>query len=380
MKKLACFHLIVLLLMLSYSGFSQQKYIFTDTKVIPTTSVKNQYRSGTCWSFSTTSFVETELIRMGKGEFDLSEMYPVRYTYHQRAIDYVRYHGHLNFSGGAQSWDLINGIADNGIMPEEAYHGIEYGETNHVHGEMDQALKSFVEAIVMNSNDQLTPVWIKAFDAILDTYLGRVPEKFTYKGKSYTPQSFAQSLDFHPEDYVSITSFTHHPYYKLFIFESPDNWSHERLYNLPLDELLQTITGAVEKGYSVQWSSDISEKGFRNDKGVAIVPLKDWTAMSEEEQRNIGIFITDEKNITPAMRQTGFDNYTTTDDHAMHIIGLATDQNGKCYFKVKNSWGIGNPYQGYFYASEAYVRYKTMSILLNKAAIPDSIAAKLKLK
>ena len=236
MKKLYLLSLILVLVTCSFSAFSQQKYVFTETKVIQTTPVKNQYRTGTCWSFSTTSFVETELIRMGKGQFDLSEMYPVRYTYHQRAIDYVHYQGHLNFSGGAQSWDLINGITENGMMPEEAYHGIEYGEPNHVHGEMDQALKSFVEAIVMNKNDKLSPVWINAFDAILDTYLGRVPDKFNYKGKSYTPQSFAQSLDFHPEDYVSITSFTHHPFYKLFIFESPDNWSHERLYNLPLDE------------------------------------------------------------------------------------------------------------------------------------------------
>lgn len=380
MKKLNHLSLIIVLLISAHPVFSQQRYVFTDTKVIQTTPVKNQYRSGTCWSFSTTSFVETELLRMGKGEFDLSEMYPVRYTYHQRAIDYVRYQGHLNFSGGAQSWDLINGITYNGIIPEEAYHGIEYGEPNHVHGEMDQALKSFVEAIVMNKNEQLSPVWIKAFDAILDTYLGKVPEKFNYKGVSYTPQSFAQQLGIHAEDYVSITSFTHHPFYKLFIFESPDNWSHERLYNLPLDELIQTITAAVEKGYSVQWSSDISEKGFRNDKGVAIVPEKDWASMSEEEKQNIGTVITDEKTITPAMRQEGFNNYTTTDDHAMHIIGLATDQNGKRYFKVKNSWGTTNPYQGYFYASEAYVRYKTMSILLNKAAIPEPIAEKLKLK
>ncbi len=380
MKKFYRLYLFLMLMGFSYSGFSQQKYVFTDTKVIPTTPVKNQYRSGTCWSFSTTSFVETELIRKGEGEFDLSEMYPVRYTYHQRAIDYVRYQGHLNFSGGAQSWDLINGITDNGIMPEEAYHGIEYGESNHVHGEMDQLLKSFVEGVVMNKNEQLSPVWIKAFDGILDTYLGKVPSKFTYKGVSYTPQSFAQQLDIHAEDYVSITSFTHHPFYKLFIFESPDNWSHERLYNLPLDELIQTITAAIEKGYSVQWSSDVSEKGFRHDKGVAIVPLKDWSIMSEEEKKDLGTNVVDEKTITPAMRQEGFDNYTTTDDHAMQIIGLATDQNGKRYFKVKNSWGTGNPYQGYFYASEAYVRYKTMSILLNKAAIPQSIAEKLKLK
>jgi len=368
---------IIILLLITLTGFSQNKYSFTVTKEVKTTSVKNQYRSGTCWSFATTSFVETELLRMGKGEFDLSEMYPVRYTYHQRAIDYLRYDGHINFSGGAQSWDLINGINQYGIVPEEAYRGLEYGESNHVHAEMDAGLKAFVNAIAENPNGQLTTAWINAFDGIMDAYLGKVPDKFTYKGKEYNSLSFAKQLDFHPDDYVAITSFTHHPFYKQFVFESPDNWSHQLLYNLPLDDFIQTIISAIEQGYSVQWSSDVSEKSFKSNLGVAIVPLKDFYSKTAEEQQNIGLLVEDERVITPEIRQSAFNNHTTTDDHAMQIIGLATDQNGKRFFKVKNSHGTSNAYQGYIYVSEAYVRYKSMSILLHKKAIPAIIYSKL---
>jgi len=359
------------------AGYSQEKYTFTVTNEVKTTPVKNQYRSGTCWSFATISFVETELIRQGKGEYDLSEMFPVRYTYHQRAIDYIRYNGHLNFSGGAQSWDLMNVISRFGIMPDAAYPGLEYGETNHVHGELDEGLKGFVEAIVKNPNGQLTPVWINAFDGIMDAYLGKVPEKFSYNSKEYTPLSFAGMLDFHPEEYVAITSFTHHPYYKKFVFESPDNWSHELLYNLPLDELIQTIVAAIEKGYSVQWSSDISEKGLKFNLGIGIVPLKEYALKTDEEQKATGVIIEDEKIITPEMRQRAFNNFNTTDDHAMHIVGLAKDQRGNRYFKVKNSHGIKDSNKGYLFVSEAFVRYKTMSIMVNKNAIPSSIASKM---
>ncbi len=204
-----------------------------------------------------------------------------------------------------------------------------------------------------------------------------MPEKFTYKGKDYTPQSFAKELDFHPEEYVCITSFIHQPFFKQFVFESPDNWSHQLLYNVQLDELIQIITSAIEKGYSVQWSSDFSEKGLSSSKGIGIVPAKDYNAKSKEEQEATCVFIEEEKIITPELRQEAFDNYSTTDDHAMQIVGLAKDQNGNRYFKVKNSHGTSNDFQGYLYVSEAFVRYKTMSILLHKNAIPVYISSKL---
>jgi len=375
MKKLL--FIILLITGFAFAGLSQEKYEFTTTAEVKTTPVKNQFRTGTCWSFSTISFVETELLRKGKGEFDLSEMYPVRYTYYHRGIDYVRYHGHLNFDAGAQSWDLINGIVLYGFVPEEVYPGLEYGESVHTHGELNKVLTTFLEGVIENKNGKLSLSWKNSFNGILDSYLGKMPEKFTYKGKEYTPQSFAKELDFRPEEYVSITSFMHHPYYKLFVFESPDNWSHQLLYNVQLDELIQIITSAIEKGYSVQWSSDFSEKGLSSSKGIGIVPAKDYNAKSKEEQEATCVFIEEEKIITPELRQEAFDNYSTTDDHAMQIVGLAKDQNGNRYFKVKNSHGTSNDFQGYLYVSEAFVRYKTMSILLHKNAIPVYISSKL---
>jgi bleomycin hydrolase len=368
--------IVLLITGFSFTAFCQVKYEFTTTTEVKTTSVKNQFRTGTCWSFSTISFVETELLRKGKGELNLSEMYPVHYTYYQRAIDYVRYHGHLNFDAGAQSWDLINGIVQYGFVPEEVYPGLEYGESVHTHGELNKVLTTFLEGVIENKNGKLSLSWKNSFNGILDSYLGKMPEKFTYKGKEYTPQSFAEELDFHPEEYVSITSFTHHPYYKPFVFESPDNWSHQLLYNVKLDDLITIITSAIEKGYSVQWSSDFSEKGLNSARGIGIVPAKDYYLKSKEEQEATCVFIEEEKIITAEMRQEAFDNYSTTDDHAMQIVGLAKDQNGKRYFKIKNSHGTSNDFQGYLFVSEAFVRYKTMSILLHKNAIPDEIGKK----
>ncbi len=363
------YYLISIFLLISIIANSQEEYKFKDVVNIPVTSVKSQNRSGTCWSFSTISFIEAELIRLGKGDHNLSEMFPVRYTYLNRAKKYVRYHGHLNFSGGAQSWDVIDVVKKYGVVPEEVYGGIEYGEENHVHGEMDYILKLFVEGIVANKSKKLTTVWPKAMGGILDAYLGEVPETFNYRGSNYTVDSFTKDLGLRNQEYIAITSFSHHEYNEKFIFESPDNWVNRQLLNVSLDRLVEIVENALDKGHSVQWSSDISEKGFDYKRGVAIVPDRKWEEKSDIEKENTCVIVEKEKEITEKMRFDAFENYTTTDDHAMHIVGSATDQNGQLYFKVKNSWGIESKYKGYFYVSYAYFKYKTMSILLNKEAI-----------
>ncbi|RLD56514.1 MAG: aminopeptidase [Bacteroidetes bacterium] len=371
-------------------------YKFTIEKQVKTTSVKNQYRSGTCWSFGGMSFIETEMIRLGKDSVDLSEMFNVYHVYSDRAVKNVRLHGKFNFGGGAEISDPIDVIAKYGMVPESAYSGINYGEDNHVHGEMDEVLKDYIAGVIKNKNKKLTPVWHKGFDAILDAYLGKIPEKFTYKGKEYTPKTFAEKVvGINPEDYIYITSFTHHPFYKPFIFDVPDNWAYKEFYNLPLDEMEQVIDNAINNGFSVGWSSDVSEKGFSFKDGLAIVPEKDIANMSDSErskweklskrEKEAQLYKFEkpgkEKVITQKMRQEAFDNYETTDDHVMHITGIAKDQNGTKYYYVKNSWGTTyNDYKGYFYASEAYVRYKTTSIAVHKDALPKSIAKKLGIK
>lgn len=368
----------------------KKKYEFTIEKELKNTSVKDQHRSGTCWSFGINSFIESELLRMGKGEFDLSEMFIVNRNYHLRAKDYVRFHGKKSFSAGAEGWDALNVIKQYGIVPEEAYTGITFDEPLPVHGEMDAVLKAYVDGIVANKNRKITPVWMKGFDGILDAYLGKIPEKFTYKGKEYTPKSFAKDLEINPDDYVTLTSYTHHPYYESFIFEGADNWSLGSVYNLPLEEMMTVVDAAIEKGYSIAWGSDVSEKGFAFRKGVAVVPetekknmadseISKWQNMSRNQKAAYGTeYPVKEKEITQEMRQKAFDNYQSTEDHMMHIVGTAKDQNGSKYYLVKNSWGTDlNNHKGYFYASKPFVAYKTVSVLMHKDAIPEAIRKKL---
>lgn len=370
-----------------------EEYVFTIEKRIPATSVKNQYASGTCWCFATLSFLESELIRMGKGEYDLSEMFVVRNNYHDRAIDYVRYHGKKSFSAGAEAWDVFNAIKKYGILPEKAYTGLNYGTEKHVHGEMDAVLKASVDAVIKNKNKKITPVWTKAFDGILDAYLGENPDSFIYNEKEYTPKSFAENLGLNLDDYITITSFEHHPYYSQFIFEGPDNWSLGSVYNVHLDEMIKVLDNSIEQGYTVAWGSDVSEKGFAFNKGIAVIPETDienmsdtekskWEKLTEREKKAL-LYKFDkpgkEKVITSEIRQKDFDNYTTTEDHLMHITGIAKDQNGTKYYIVKNSWDVNNKYKGYFYASEAFIRFKTVSILVNKNIVPKKIAKKLDL-
>jgi bleomycin hydrolase len=366
-------------------------YQFTMVKKLPCTSVKNQNKSGTCWSYSGLSFLESELLRMGKGEYNLSEMFVVDRVYDKKAVKYVRMHGTINFGAGGEFNDVVNVVAHDGIVPEAIYNPGTMGDSLPVHGEMDAVLKAYVGQIIKNPNKKLTPVWHEGFDGILDAYLGPVPKTFQYKGQEYTPQSFAKSLGLNPDDYVLITSFTHHTFYKPFILEIPDNWSWGEVYNVPLNDLVDIVNNSVNKGYTVAWAADVSEKGFSFKNGIAIIPdadVKDmnnaerekWEKLTKKE-KDEELYSFDkpgkEKVITQEMRQKAFDDYATTDDHGMHIVGMAKDQNGTPYYYVKNSWGTNNPYNGFLYVSVPYFEYKTTSIMVNKKAVPESIAKKL---
>lgn len=370
-------------------------YVFNDDNILPSTSVKDQYRSGTCWSFSGLSFLESEMLRLGKPEVDLSEMFVVWHAYSEKAKKHIRLHGNLNFSAGGAFHDVTNVISRYGIVPESVYNGLEYGEPKHVHGEMDRVLKQHVDAVVENKNRKLSSVWHESVDATLDSYLGELPTKFEYEGKSYTPQSFATDfMGLNMNDYVEVSSYTHHPFYSKFIIEVPDNWSWDEVYNVPLYELEEIIDYSLENGFTVAWAADVSEKGFASsNKGVAVLPaapaeemsdaeISRWEALPEKEKEK-ELYKLDkpipELEVTQEMRQVAFDNYSTTDDHGMHIIGTSRNQNGDIFYKVKNSWGDYNQYQGYFYASKPYVNFKTMSIMVHKDAIPLRIREKLNL-
>ena len=367
-----------------------QEFQFTTLKEIPVTSVKNQASSGTCWSFSGLGLIEAELLRQGKGEQDLSEMFIVHKNYGDKAQKYVRMNGTINFAGGGSFADVLECIRTHGIVPEEVQQGLNYGEEKHRHAEMDQLLKAYVEVVVKNPNRKLTPVWYKGFNGILNAYLGECPESFSYNGKQYTPQSYAKSLGINADDYVSLTSFTHHPFYTVFPIEIPDNWRWSESYNLPLNELMQVIDHAIENGHTVAWASDVSEKGF-NRKGIALVPdvnateapgsdQAHWLGLSQKEREELAAGLSSpvpEKKITQEMRQSAFDNYETTDDHGMLIYGVAQDQNGTKYYMVKNSWGTDFPYKGTWYASAPFVEYKTINILVHKDALPKTIAQKI---
>src|SRR6056297_139395 len=368
------------LLSLSLNIYGQKKqnnYNFTEIVKLQTTPVKFQGKTGTCWSFATTSFIESELIRMGKEETDLSEMFFVRQSYIDRAKLYVRFHGHLNFTMGAQAWDVINVIRNDGMVPQKAMPGKIINPEKHDHEEMDGVLKAYINKVIENKGGKLSPVWMDGFKGILTAYLGEYPEKFQYRNADFTPAEFTEKMQINPDDYIPLTSFSNHDYYSTYIFESPDNWSMEEIYNIPLNKLTEAVHHALKQGYTVAWAADVSDKGFRNERGLAIVPQKKWSEMKNEEivfNKPVA-----QKTITAPMRQKDFDNYSTTDDHLMHIVGMAKDQLGTNYFIVKNSWGKSNPYGGFLYVSEAYFKFKTTSLLMNKKSIPADIQEKLKL-
>ena len=372
---------------------AEEGFVFTTIKENPITSIKNQNRSSTCWSFSSVAFFESELLRQGKGEFDLSEMFIVHHTMEERAVNYVRYHGDASFSPGGSFEDIVACYRQHGLVPQDAMPGIMYGDSLPVHNELDAVAEAYVQAIGKGKFSKLTPVWKEGLRSIYDTYLGECPKEFTYKGKTYTPRTFADEvLKLNMDDYISLTSYTHHPFYTQFNVEVQDNWRNALSYNLPIEELMEVMDNAVRKGYTFAWGSDVSEQGFTRD-GIAVFPdaskgaeltgsdMAHWLGLSAADKRKeLTSKPLPEVTVTQEMRQTAFDNWETTDDHGMLIYGLAKDQNGKEYFMVKNSWGEAGKYKGIWYASKAFVAYKTMNILVHKDAIPSKIAKKLGLK
>lgn len=371
----------------------EEGFQFTTVKEAPITSMKNQNRSSTCWAFSSLGFLESELIRQGKGEFDLSEMFVVHKTMEDRGTNYVRLHGSSSFAPGGSFYDIVFCYKNYGMVPQEAMQGIMYGDTLPVHSELDAVAGGYVNAIAKGRSSKLSPVWKNGLSAIYDTYLGQCPTEFTYKGKTYTPRTFADNvLGLNMDDYVSLTSYTHHPFYTQFPLEIEDNWRMGNSYNMPLNEFMQVMENAVNNGYTFAWGADVSEQGFTRN-GIAVVPdaekgaelagsdMAHWLGMSADDKRKeLTSKPMPEKEITQEMRQLGYDNWETTDDHGMVIYGIAKDQNGKEYFMVKNSWGTNSKYKGTWYASKAFAAYKTMNILIHKNAIPKEIAKKLGIK
>ncbi|MDW7679256.1 MAG: C1 family peptidase [bacterium] len=357
----------------------KEAYQFTIVKELPRTVVKNQASTSTCWCFATISFLESELLRMGKEEFDLSEMYIVRHTYPAKAQRYVRLHGETNFPHGGACYDVIEVMKNHGIVPEDVYPGINYGEKKHHHGELSRILKGTLDAVVKKRGGRVTPVWSEAFNAVLDIYLGEIPESFSYKGNKYTPKSFlADYLQLNLDDYIDVTSYTHHPFYTQFYLEVPDNWTfNDKYYNVTLEDLQAIIDYSLDSGYTLVYGGDVSNKFFDSKKGYAIVPQKDWEDMTEEERKQKITEPVEEKTPTQELRQQWFDNFTATDDHAMHIIGIANDQNGNIFYLTKNSWGTDRKYDGYLYMSCPYVLLNATGFMVNKNGIPQDIRKKM---
>lgn len=361
------------------SATAQEGYQFEEIKRLPATSVKNQGETGTCWTFSTISMLESELMRKGKGDYDLSEMFIVRQSYLDRAKLFVRFHGNLNFGPGAQAWDVMNVLDEYGIVPQNVFPGLKAEKEYHSHSEMDRVLKGYMESVIRNENEKLTTIWDEGFRGILSAYLGNYPQSFNVDGETYTPASFLDELDIEPNNYIPMTSFKNHSYFSSYVFESPDNWSMESVYNVPLETFVDVIDAAIMNDYTVAWAADVTDPGFKHSKGIAIVPEKDWDKMEESEEEEVFKKPVKQKEITEEKRLKAFNNQTTTDDHLMHIVGKAKDQKGTDYYIVKNSWGKENPYNGYLYVSEAYVKYKTTSIMLNKNALNRDLREKLAL-
>jgi bleomycin hydrolase len=345
---------------------------FTMLHNVKTTSVKHQGKTGTCWNFATQSFVETELLRMGKGEYNLSEMYLVRNIYPLKAEKYIRYHGLTNFGQGGQAHDVMIGIEKFGAVPEVVYPGRTSEEEKYNHSEMVAVLKSSLDA-VLKTKGKISGNWREVCESVLDIYLGKNPKAFVYDGKEYTPKSFASELGINPDDYVELTSYLRYPFYEKSVLEVPDNWTNSEYYNVPIDEMMEIIDYALENGYSVAWDGDTSEKTFYRKDGYAVIPVDEEKNDDEEEE----LLPEKEKVITQEMREETFDNFQTTDDHLMHLTGIAEDQVGTKFYYTKNSWGTKYKYDGFWYMSESFVRLKTIAIMVHKNAIPENIKTKL---
>lgn len=373
---------------------TDSSYRFTTIADVPTTSVKDQHRSGTCWSFAAVSFLETELMRMGYPEIDISEMFYVRDAYIDKADNYIQMHGTVNFSPGGQAHDVMYTLAEKGMVTEQAYDGLEYGLDKHNHSALNALLKAQVDVIAKNKAGKINPSWMNVIKSTLDAYLGEVPGNFQYNGQSFTPESFAENFALNTEDYVEITSYTHHDFYKPFRLELPDNWTYSDYYNVPLADLMVIMDNALENGYSVCWDGDVSEKGFSHSNGVAIVPVVEasafegterarWEELSEKEKLKKAYNFeapVKEKEINQKDRQQAFESHQATDDHLMHLTGIVKDQNGTRYYVTKNSWNDdSNDNGGYLNMSDSFVRRNTIAIMVHKDAIPNSIRKKLNL-
>ncbi len=334
---------------------------------INATSVKNQANTGTCWDFATQSFLESELMRMGKGNYDLSEMFNVRYTYPLKAEKFVRYHGKTQFGEGGQAHDVLSVLNKYGAVPYSVYPGLEPEDSLYDNTEMDAVLKNVLETIVKRK--KITPHYEDIVNSICDIYLGKVPENFEYNGKEYTPKTFAKSLGINTKDYVEITSYTNHPFYSKFVLEVPDNWEDGEYYNVPLNDLIEIMNSALKNGFSIAWDGDVSKDNFYRKTGYAVAPKDGDTSKVGPEV---------EQSVTQESRQKAYDDYSTTDDHLMHIIGMAKDQNGTIFYYTKNSWGTKDKiYDGYWYMSEPFVKLRTIAIMVHKDAIPKVIREKL---
>ena len=369
---------------------STKDYQFTTVKENPVTPVKNQYRSGTCWCFSALSFLESEAIKNRNIKDttlfpDFSEMYVVRKAYRDRAVKYVRLNGKMQFGAGSDFGDVMEVARDYGLMDQKAYSGLQYGYDLPVQGELDAVLKGYVDAVIKNPNRKLTPVWPKGVDGILDAYMGEITERFTVNGVSYTPESYVNSFKLNTDDYVGFTSYTHHPFYTAFAIEVEDNWRCTPSWNVPLDEFMAIIDNAINNGYTVAWGGDVSEPGFTRDGLAILVDMEAKASSGSDQERWVGKGedkpqekkTAKEVEVDQVLRQQMFDEKTSTDDHGMHLYGIAKDQNGTKYYIIKNSWGVTGAYNGIWYMSENFVKGKTLNIVVNKKAIPANIRKKL---
>lgn len=378
---------LAFLLFVALCGFAQEKtnkkdseYKFTTVKNLEATPVQNQNQTSTCWSFSSLSFFESEMIRMGKSkDFNLSEMYVVNKVYALKADNYIRMHGKTNFGEGGGFPDAIHVLKNYGMVPEQVYSGKKDLNAPHNHKLLETTLKNILQPASLDETQKIDFNFLhNTVVSACDEFLGITPEKFDYNGKSYTPKSFAEAMGLNADDYIFLTSFSHHPYYSSFVLEIPDNWNWQNVYNVPLNEFQEVLSNAINTGYTIAWGADVSEKTFMRADALAIVPESPYAKMSDEEKKNLSLKPQKQLDITQEIRQKAFDNYETQDDHGMHIVGTVKDQNNTLYYVVKNSWGKeSNQCDGYFYASESYVLYKTTSIMLHKKALPAGIAKKL---
>lgn len=380
MKKMSISFLFSLFLFFQLLAQEQvPKYVFETLVKIETTPVKNQGASGTCWNYSATSFMETEVLRQTGRSLDLAEMFTSLNAYNEKADRYVRMHGNMNFGQGGNLHDVPAMYKKYGAVPQEVYQGLNYGTEINRHGELDAVLKAMLDAVIENKNKKLTPNWKEAFSRVVEVYLGTYPETFDFEGKTYTPKSFSEEvLQLDYDAYMQFTSWTHQPQYESMVIMIPDNWWYGESYNMPMEDLTKIVDYALYKGFSVAWATDWSEKGISWKEGVAYVPAIPYDKMSKEEKDAMFSGPAEEMVITPELRQIEYDNYLTTDDHGLHIVGIAKDQTGKEYYIVKNSWDDNNIFNGYVYVTKAYFNYKTISIMVHEDGVSESIKKKLK--